>query len=300
MARKLVKRVGKQLELGQKVECTALYIRVSTDRQADEGFSLDSQKNRLAAYCEAQEWNVCTEHVYVDAGISGTSTVGRDSFNAMMNAAKLGEIKRIVAIKLDRIARNTKDFLSIAEQLQAYGCDLVLIKESFDTSTPQGKFFITMTAAMAELEAATITERVMTGKAQKATEGGYNGSACPLGYTYENGQFAIDTKQAVTVRDIFASFINGQSMASIAAGLNAGNVKTAKSGTWYTSTVKYVLTNGFYAGLAQWGETETTGNHPAIVSRKTYEDAHNRLVSIKPGKKRELSNSNEEDGISIT
>lgn len=284
MARKLVKRTGRQLELGQKVDCTALYIRVSTEKQADEGFSLDAQKARLAAYCEAQQWFVCPSHIYVDAGISGKSTVGRESFNAMMKAAKDGSITRIVAIKLDRIARNTKDFLSIADTLQSYGCDLVLIKESFDTSTPQGKFFITMTAAMAELEAATITERVMTGKGEKANQGGYNGSACPLGYTYENGQFAIDTNQAVTVRDIFASFINGQSMASIAAALNAGNVKTAKGGQWYTSTVKYVLTNGFYAGLAQWGETETTGSHPSIIKLQTYEDAHNRLVSIKPGK----------------
>lgn len=284
MARKLVKRTGKQLEFGQKVDCTALYIRVSTEKQADEGFSLDAQKTRLTAYCEAQDWFVCANHIYVDAGISGKSTVGRDSFNAMMQAAKDGSVKRVVAIKLDRIARNTKDFLAIVDTLQGYGCDLVLMKESFDTSTPQGKFALTMFAAIAELEASTITERVMTGKSEKAEQGGYNGAQCPLGYTYADGKFEIDTNQAATVRDIFGSFVNGQSMASIAAALNAGNVKTAKGGQWYTSTVKYVLTNGFYCGLAQWDKVETLGNHPAIVSRKTYEDAHNRLVSIKPGK----------------
>lgn len=284
MARKLVKRTGKQLDLGVKMDCTGLYVRVSTEKQADEGFSLDAQKQRLQAYCEAQGWHVCADHIYVDAGISGKSTVGRDSFNAMMQAAKGGEIKRIVALKLDRIARNTKDFLSIVDTLQGFGCDLVLIKESFDTSTPQGKFFLTMSAAMAEFEASTITERVMSGKAQKATEGGYNGAACPLGYVYQDGQFVIDESQAVTVRDIFGSFVNGQSMASIAAALNAGNVPTAKGGKWHTETIKTILSNGFHCGLAQWDGVETMGTHPAIISRKTYEDAHARLKTIKPGK----------------
>lgn len=284
MARKFSKRNGKQLELGQKVDCTALYIRVSTEKQADEGFSLDAQKSRLQAYCDAQQWYVCPGHIYIDAGISGKSTVGRDSFNAMMQAAKDGKVKRVVAMKLDRIARNTKDFLSIADQLQSYGCDLVLIKESFDTSTPQGKFFLTMSAAMAELEASTITERVMTGKQQKASEGGYNGSQCPLGYSYENGEFAINESQAVTVRDIFSSFVNGQSMASIAAALNDGNVPTVRGGRWHTETVKYILKNGFYCGLAQWDDCEVQGSHQAIISRRTYEDAHTRLMGLKPGK----------------
>lgn len=284
MARKMVKRNGKQLELGQKVDCTALYIRVSTEKQADEGFSLDAQKSRLQAYCEAQQWFVCPGRIYVDAGLSGTSTSGRDGFNAMMQAAKDGDVKRVVAIKLDRIARNTKDFLAIVDQLQGYGCDLVLMKESFDTSTPQGKFALTMFAAIAELEASTITERVMTGKQQKASEGGYNGAQCPLGYAYENGEFAINEKQAVTVRDIFSSFVNGQSMASIAAALNAGNVPTVRGGQWYTATVRYILQNGFYAGLAQWDDTEVAGTHPAIISRRTYEDAHSRLMGLKPGK----------------
>lgn len=284
MARKMMKRTGKQLELGAKVDCTALYIRVSTEKQADEGFSLDAQEKRLRAYCEAQAWLVCPGHVYVDAGVSGKSTVGRNSFNAMMQAAKNGEIKRVVAIKLDRIARNTKDFLSIADQLQGYGCDLVLIKESFDTSTPQGKFFLTMSAAMAELEASTITERVMTGKQQKASEGGYNGAQCPLGYTYQDGKFEIDTNAAQTVKDIFGSFVNGQSMASIAAALNAGNVSTVRGGRWHTETVRYILKNGFYAGLAQWDDCEVSGTHPAIISRELYESAHNRLKGLKPGK----------------
>lgn len=284
MARRYTKRSGhNQLELGAKVDCTALYIRVSTEKQADEGFSLDAQEMRLRAYCEAQQWNVCPNHIYVDAGISGKST-DREQFQAMMQAAKDGNVKRIVTMKLDRLARNTKDFLSIVDTLQNDGCDLVLIKESFDTSTPQGKFALTMFAAIAELEASTITERVMTGKAQKAADGGYNGSRCPLGYKYVDSQFSVDTATASTVKSVFQSFVDGATMASIAQRLNDDGVATATGGKWYTGTVRYMLQNGFYAGLTQWDACEVAGSHPAIISREMYEAAHNRLMNLKPGK----------------
>jgi site-specific DNA recombinase len=283
MARKYSKRQSaEQLALGDKVERTALYIRVSTERQAEEGYSLDAQATRLGAYCQAQGWDVESAHVFVDAGVSGKST-DREQFQAMMDAAQRGDITRIVAMKLDRIARNTKDFLAIVDALQAHGCDLVLIKESFDTSTPQGKFFMTMSAAMAEFEASTITERVMSGKAQKAQDGGYNGARCPLGYSYDQGVFSIVEEDAATVRYIFAAFAAGDGMKAIADGLNLTATPTARGGAWYASTVRTILQNGFYAGLSQWDGVETIGSHPAIISRDLYELAHSRLKALKPG-----------------
>jgi len=284
MARKVTKRVsGGQLELGAKVDVTALYVRVSTEKQAEEGYSLDAQQERLMAYCQAQGWTVAPAHVYVDAGISGKSIADRTAFQAMMSAAQRGEINRVVAMKLDRLARNVKDFLGIVDTLKAADCDLVLIKESFDTSTPHGKFALTMFAAMAELEAATITERVMSGKAQKASEGGYNGSQCPLGYQYTNGAFTVVTGQAETIQQVFTWFVDGLPMSTIAQRLNDAGATTAKGGKWYASTVKYILTNGFYAGLAQWDESEVAGSHPTIIDRSLYEAAHSRLVGLRPG-----------------
>jgi len=283
MSRKYTKRaVSNQLGLGAKVDCTALYVRVSTAQQAEEGFSLDAQAARLRAYCEAQGWVVCDNHLYVDAGLSGTNT-DRVALQSMIQAAKAGDIQRIVTMKLDRLARNTRDFLSIVETLQGYGCDLVLIKESFDTSTPQGKFALTMFAAIAELEASTITERVMSGKIQKAAEGGFNGAQIPFGYKYTNGQFEPDTAVAGVVQELFTEFVGGSSLAGLAATLNANQVATVRGGKWYTSTVRYIVGNGFYAGLSQWADSEGQGNHPALISQELYEAAHRRLQTIKPG-----------------
>lgn len=284
MARKTPKRQDAgQLELDVKAIVTALYVRVSTEKQADEGFSLDAQEERLQAYCVAQGWTVEASHVYIDAGISGKSMNDRKAFQAMINAARQGGIGRIVAVKLDRLARNVKDFLGIVDELKAANCDLVLVKESFDTSTPHGKFALTMFAAMAELEASTITERVMSGKSQKAAEGGYNGSQCPLGYEYSADGFTVVPGPAESVQSVFAMFVDGMGLSAIANQLNNAGATTAKGGKWYASTVKYILSNGFYAGLAQWGECEVIGSHPAIIDRTLYEQAHRRLVDLRPG-----------------
>lgn len=87
-------------------------------------------------------------------------------------------------------------------------------------------------AAMAKLEAATITERVMSGKAQKAQEGGYNGAQCPLGYKYDSGVFTVDSGAADTVKEVFERFVAGQTMSGIASALNESGAPTAKGGAW--------------------------------------------------------------------
>ena len=283
MARKITKRQAVTQD-GLNLEgYTALYIRVSTERQAQEGNSLAAQEKRLRDYCSARGWNVADDHIYIDAGVSGKTT-DRERFQAMMQAAKDKQIVRVVAVKLDRVARNTKDFLSTVETLQKDGCSLALIQEGFDTGTPQGKFAITMFAAMAELEASMIGERVSSGRKQNAVEGGYNGSRCPLGYKYTADGFIVEPSAAETVKAVFDRFVAGQNMSKIAADLNADNVPTALGGKWYASTVRTILLNGFYAGIAQWGdEKDSPGHRPAIISMELYSQAQARLDAIRPG-----------------
>ena len=215
-------------------------------------------------------WTVCPEHVYTDAGVSGKSTEGRPAFLAMMEAARAGLVRRIVSLKLDRLARNPRDFLALVDELHALGCDLVLIHESFDTSTPQGKFVLQMFAGLAELERTTIADRVMSGKAEKARQGGYNGSAMPLGYTYTEVEIEgvpgkvrrfVANEHAQTVRRIFARFNAGASLSAIANELRADGTPTAAKGQWWPATVRSVLLNGAYAGRAQWAGVELSLIH---------------------------------------
>ncbi len=285
MARVRQKRQPKQSQLALLSGHTALYIRVSTDRQVAEGFSLDAQVGRLRAFCDAHEWLIDDEHIYVDEGITGKNTT-RPAFQRMMLAAEQRAVQRIVAVKLDRLARNTRDFLATVDRLRRYECDLVLLAESFDTSTPHGKFALTMFAAIAELEASQITERVMSGKRQKARGGGYNGGPPPLGYAYDGEAWAL-TGQADSVRRIFELFVvDGYSLSAIAQILNEEGVATQRGGRWYPATVRYILNNGFYAGLVQYEEIEELGEHPAIVTSGWYELATQRLRALRPGPQR--------------
>ncbi len=284
MARQIAPKRQTHIErnAAQDIGCTGLYIRVSTDKQASEGYSLDAQLQRLTAYCAAQGWTVCSEHIYIDAGQTGTNT-DRAALQTMLAAAQAGSIRRIVAIKLDRMARNVRDFLGLVDTLTAWGCDLALIAENFDTSTPTGKFALTMFAAMAELEAATITDRVMTGKRQKAQEGGFNGSPAPLGYTLVDGTF-VPNEDAATVEAIFDWFVGGAGLTEIAKRLADQGAPTAKGGSWRPVTVRYILSNGLYAGIAQWDGAETPEQYPAIVDAATYEAAQRRLAELRPGR----------------
>lgn len=292
MGRKLTKRQStKAKTLGISTDCAALYMRVSTERQVDEGSSLDSQRERLIAYCKAQDWRVCDEHIYVDAGISGSKTANRPAFQAMMEAAKKGEIRRVVALKLDRLARNVRDFLATVDTLKADGVDLVLIKESFDTSTPYGEFALTMFAAMAQLERIQIAERVTDGRMKKARDGVWLGGTPPFGYVADAaGVWHIDEAAAATVRHIFTEFValyRHTTLTEIASGLNADKIRTQRGGSWYASTVRYVLLNNAYAGLRQYGnETAVPSSQPAIITEELYQAAQRRLDALKPGRVR--------------
>jgi len=285
MARILRKRQPKAATLGMQRDCSGLYIRVSTDKQADEGFSLDAQQDRLAAMCAANDWRVCDDHIYVDAGESGKTT-DRPAYKRMIAAIANGAVNRVVVTKLDRLSRNTREFLELLDYCDGHGCSIVSIAESFDTGTPVGRAVVTVLMAFAELERTQITDRVMTGKRQKAQAGGFNGGGIPYGYTYADGAFSVNETQAARVRDIFHAFLHGSTMKDIAVNLNDAGTPTARGGKWDTSTVRYILRNGAYAGLLQWNGVEhaKSETYPAIIAPTEYEAAHRRLSALKPGR----------------
>ena len=282
MARILKKRPNaKQDSINLNANKSALYIRVSTDLQANEGYSLDAQKDALQAHCEGQKWTVDAEHIYVDAGESAKTT-DRPAFQAMMQAAKGGSFGRVVAVKLDRLSRSVIDFLRTVDTLISDNVDLVLLDLQLDTSTPTGEFMLGVFAHMAQLERKMIAERTMSGRRTKATKAGHNGGQTALGYAYDGESFTL-TDDAPTVKSIFTAFLEGSTLTAIAKGLNESGARTQRGGQWYPATVKYILRNGFYAGLVQYDGGEVVGVHPAIVEPDTYTAAIDRLMALKPG-----------------
>ena len=283
MARQIRKRQPKAASLGMQTDCTALYIRVSTDKQAEEGYSLEAQRAKLEALCTANGWRLCDDHLYTDAGESAKSA-DRPAYQRMITAVGEGAVNRVVVTKLDRLSRNTRDFLELLDYCDRHTCAIVSIAEAFDTGTPVGRAVVTVLMAFAELERTQITARVMSGKRQKAADGGFNGGGIPYGYTYQDGQFAINARQADVIRSVFDAFLHGSTMKDVAIGLNDTGTPTARGGKWDTSTVRYILRNGAYAGLLQWDGVETLQSpYPAIVAPSVYEAATRRLRALKPG-----------------
>ena len=140
----------------------AIYTRVSTEDQAKEGFSLKAQLDKLRSYCKARGWEIAGE--YTDDGYSGRTT-RRPAYQKMMR--EMDKWDAILVIKMDRIHRNSKNFMMMMEQLRARGKEFVSMTESLDTSTAMGRFVMDIIQRIAQLESEQIGERVYVGMNKK-------------------------------------------------------------------------------------------------------------------------------------
>jgi site-specific DNA recombinase len=257
----------------------ALYLRVSSEVQANDGYGIEAQRTALLARCDREGWTDIAE--YKDAGISGKST-DRPEFQRMMDDALAGAVTVVMAAKLDRLARNTVDFLQTADALAGAGCRLVMLDPDLDFGTDTGRIMATMFAAFAEWERKLITQRMMGGKGEQASAGGFNGSPIPYGYRYDEtivkSDWYIVEEEADVVRRIFAEFNAGRTLADIARGLNADGITTRNGARWQHPQIKHIVRNGVYAGLRQWNGTSSAPDNglPAIVTREVYSLAEGR------------------------
>jgi site-specific DNA recombinase len=250
----------------------AIYTRVSTEDQAKEGFSLANQRERLRAYAAARDWAVTRE--YVDDGASGRSTM-RPQYQRMMEEKNEWDV--LLVLKMDRIHRNSKNFMMMMEDLNAWGKEFASMSESLDTSTAMGRFVMDIIQRIAQLESEQIGERVYWGMSQKAKEGaGRLGFQPPYGYRFDGERLVIDAGEAEVVRRIYAQYLDGATANQIATGLELDDVPTKQGGRWARQTVTKILQNPVYIGLLKWEEHVYPGDHPAILDTETFEAAARR------------------------
>jgi site-specific DNA recombinase len=239
-----------------------IYTRVSTEDQAREGFSLDAQRNRLTAYCEAKGW--LTAEFYTDEGQSGR-TDDRPAYQKMLHDRENWDV--MVVLKMDRIHRNSKNFTIMMDQLNSWGKEFASTQESFDTTTAMGRFVMDIIQRIAQLESEQIGERVRSGMQQKAQSGGgYLGFNIPYGYDYEKGSLTPKPEEAPVLVRIFDLYLSGLSLGKIAAILNADQVPTKRGKTWAKTTVMSILRNPVYCGFTAWEGELTIMDHPPLVS----------------------------------
>lgn len=257
----------------------AVYVRVSTEDQAKEGFSLAAQEERLRAYCQARGWDI--SQVYTEDGYSGRD-IKRPAYKRMLEERDTWDT--LLVLKMDRIHRNSRNFMSMMENLGKAGKEFVSATESLDTSTAMGRFVVDMIQRIAQLESETIGERVYMGMKQKAKDGpGLLGFPAPIGYDLENGRLIVNAEEAKTVSAIFSWCLEGRTTEEIALALNGLYQWTKRGLAWNRLKVYRTLHNPIYAGRLHWDGIEREGEHVAIVTPEDFEAAQDALRSRQRG-----------------
>lgn len=262
---------SKMLKVVEAVEriVLAVYSRVSTDRQADEGYSLDVQKEKLLAFGRTLS-NVVEIREYVDDGYSGGS-LDRPGMQRLIEDVEKGEVTHVVVVKLDRLSRSQKDTLHLIEDVFIpNNVAFVSILESFNTNTPFGRAMVGILSVFAQLERENIFERTRGGM-QKRVEAGFwpGGGRTPFGYDYDPQQgILVPNEDAERVRYIYDRYLAGAAMQTIADEL----------GLKYDRVVYNIITRKSNAGYIVYNGVEYMGKHEPIISLETYERAMNLLA----------------------
>lgn len=222
----------------------AVYIRVSTEDQAREGFSLGEQKEKLLQLCAFKGYEVFK--IYEDAGISAKDMEHRPAFQEMLSDMKKGKINYIVAYKLDRVTRSVRDLEELISVLEQYNCFLVCDRDDVNTSTANGRFFVRMLTVLSQLEIEIVSERTKFGL-NGAIKSGHLPGVLALGYKKDgNKKTIIDETTKPVIERIFKMYLEGKSFQQISNIFNEEELLKPKK--WKDTTIQKIIDNKIYMG----------------------------------------------------
>ena len=244
----------------------ALYIRVSTDAQREEGYSIEAQEEMLVAYCISSGMKKYEK--YIDGGFSG-SNINRPQMARLVSDINEGKISHVIVYKLDRLSRSQKDTLYLIEDvLIPNGVSFVSLNENMDTSTPIGRAMLGIMSAFAQLERETIKERTRMGMKERVKSGLWpGGGKIPFGYDYDADKgILVPNSDAETVRLMYSLYLEGWSMMAI----------SRRVGLKYERMAEQILRRKTNCGYIVYNGVEYKGKHEPIVS----EDTYNKVIKL--------------------
>ena len=214
------------------------YIRVSTTDQAVEGVSLDNQRAKIKAYADLKDLELI--EIIEDAGISAKN-LNRPGAQRVLEMAKRKQIDAVICYKLGRMFRSTVDALETTKDFDKWGVAFHSIQESLDTQSAMGRFFFTLTAALAEMERGIISERTSSALQHKRAKGEKTGGDVPFGYDSTDGRLTENQDEQSIIRIAHSLKERGYSLQRIANHLNSKEYKTKKGASWKPSQVQRIL-----------------------------------------------------------
>ncbi len=285
----------------------AIYCRVSTDEQAEFGYSIDEQKRLLEEWCKANDYIIYK--CYSDRGISGKNIKDRPALKELLSDAKAGKFDMVISWKINRVSRKLEDVLKIVNLLEKNNITFKSYSEPFETDTPAGRMQFQMMALIGEFERGTIAQNVKMGMIAKAKSGNWCGGRV-LGYDLVpnnspeeekkgKNKLEINEKEAEIVRFIFNEYRKGKGYKAITNKMNKLGYKTKKGNNFSVGSIRDILTNPVYIGEIRynvrqnWSEKRrrninpnpirVKGKHEAIIDRELW-DKVQLILESKKGK----------------
>ena len=249
----------------EKKKC-GLYMRVSTEDQAREGFSLPEQKERLESFCKFKGYEIVD--YYEDAGISAKTGNHRPEFERLKDDIKAKKINTIIALKLDRITRSIYDWENLMTFLDENNAYLDCVNDEINTTSANGKMISRLLMSVSQNEIERTSERTKIGLAG-AIKQGHIPHVAPLGYKHENKTLVIDYSTKDVVVRIFELYYEGYSYQKISNLFN--EEKVLGKTNWRDSTIQTILENEIYKGDFVHGKRT---KHPTY-----YEDVVEPIIS---------------------
>ncbi|MFB7301713.1 recombinase family protein [Heyndrickxia sporothermodurans] len=239
-----------------------IYIRVSTLEQAKEGYSIAAQKERLTAYCVAQDWS--DYKFYVDEGASAKDT-NRPELKKLFEDIKKGKIHMILVYRLDRFTRKVVDLHEMLAEMDKYNCTFKSATEPYDTTTAMGRMFITIVAALAQWETENLSERIKMALEEKVA-GGERVGNIPYCFDLGEDEKLIQNEKVPVVLDMIEKLKQGMSANRISEYLD----KTNNDRRWSPNGVLRILRNPALYGATQWNDAVYENTHEGIITKEEF------------------------------
>lgn len=301
------KKLVNDIKVEKRRKLIAIYCRVSTEEQSENGYSIDEQERLLEEWCKKMGYVIYK--CYSDRGISGKNIKDRPALKELLSDAKEGKFDMVISWKINRVSRKLEDVLKIVNLLEKNNITFKSYSEPFETDTPAGRMQFQMMALIGEFERGTIAQNVKMGMIAKAKSGNWCGGRV-LGYDLVpnnspeeekkgKNKLKINEKEAEIVRFIFNEYSKGKGYKAITNQINKLGYKTKKGNDFSVGSIRDILTNPVYIGEIRynvrqnWSEKRrrninpnpirVKGKHEAIIDRELW-DKVQLILESKKGK----------------